>query len=117
MNSKQTSIFAMLRRVDDLLTKNLSLLSSLPLFTTLFSAYEVKLSQIGVLSAQQEKDISGLKTQKEALQSDLTLKALDVSRRVVAYAKLTGNEVLAKEAYYTDTDLQHYPIDTLVTAC
>ena len=107
----------MLRRIYDLLKKNLPLLSGLPVFTTLFSVYETKLIQLGVVSEQQEKDISGLKKQKEALRADLILKAMDVSRRVVAYATLTGNEVLAKEAYYTDTDLQHYPDETLATAC
>lgn len=117
MNSRQSSIYAMLRRVYDLLKKKLALLSKLPVFTDLFSSYESKLTQIGVLSEQQEKDISGLKKQKEALKVDLITKALDVSRRVVAYAKLTGNDVLAKEAYYTETDLQHYPDETLVTSC
>lgn len=117
MNSRQSSIYAMLRRVYDLLKKKLALLSKLPVFTDLFSSYESKLTQIGVLSEQQEKDISGLKKQKEALKADLITKALDVSRRVVAYAKLTGNDVLAKEAYYTETDLQHYPDETLVTSC
>jgi len=117
MNSKQSSVYAMLRRIYDLLKKNLPLLSGLPVFTTLFSVYETKLIQLGVVSEQQEKDISGLKKQKEALRADLILKAMDVSRRVVAYATLTGNEVLAKEAYYTDTDLQHYPDETLATSC
>lgn len=116
MNSKQSSIYAMLRRIYDFLTKNLSLLSDLPVFKDLFSSYETKLNQIGVLSEQQEKDISGLRKQKDALKADLILKVLDVSRRVVAYAKLTGNEVLAKEAYYTETDLQHYPYETLATS-
>lgn len=117
MNSKQNSIYAMLRRIYDFLTKNLSLLSGLPLFTNLFGTYQTKLTQIGVLSEQQEKDISGLRKQKDALRADLIIKVLDVSRRVVAYAKLTGNEVLAKEAYYTETDLQHYPDETLATSC
>ncbi len=117
MNSKQGSIYAMLRRVYDFLKKKLTLLSKLPVFTDLFSSFESKLTQIGVLSEQQEKDISGLKKQKEALKADLITKALDVSRRVVAYAKLTGNDVLAKEAYYTETNLQHYPDETFVTSC
>lgn len=117
MNSKQSSIIAMFRRIYDLLTKYLSLLSGLPVFTNLFNVYEANLKQIEVLSAQQEKDITGLKKQKEALRANLILKAMDVSRRLVAYATLTGNEVLAKEAYYTETDLQHYPDEILVTAC
>jgi len=117
MNSRQNSIYAMLRRVYDFLKKYLSLLSSLPLFTTLFGTYETKLTQIGLLSEQQEKDISGLRKQKDALKANLITNALDVSRRVVAYAKLTGNEVLAREAYYTETALQHYPDETLLTSC
>jgi hypothetical protein len=117
MNSKQSSIYAMQRRVYDLLKKNLALLSELPMFTSLFGKYETLLNQIWALSEQQEKDISGLKQQKETLKADLIKKALDVSRRVVAYATLAGNEVLSKEAYYTETGLQHSTNELVVTSC
>lgn len=117
MNSKQTSTYGMLRRVHAFFTKNFALLNGLPIFKSLYDAFGTKLNQIEITIEQQGKNISGLKRQKEILRSDLIAKALDVSRRVVAYAKLSDNEVLAKEAYYTVTDLLHYPDKKLSTSC
>ncbi len=117
MNSKQTSINSMLRRVSDLIKKNLGLLSELPIFLELWNLYGINLTQIGLLIEQQEKDITGLKKQKEVHRVDAIKKVLDISRRVVTFAKLTGNEVLAREAYYSETDLNRLVDDIFVKAC
>jgi hypothetical protein len=117
MNSKQTSINSMLRRVSDLIKRNLMLLSGLPIFMELWNLYGINLTQIGLLIEHQEKDISGLKKQKEVYRVDAIKKVLDISRRVVTFARLTGNEVLAQEAYYSETDLNRLTDDVFVKAC
>ena len=117
MTKKQISVFSMLRRVSDLIKKNITLLNVFPIFTELFGKYESNLTQIGSLIEQQEKDITGLATQKEVKRANATKLILNLSSRVVAYAKLTGNEVLAKEAYYSETDLNRLADDVFVKAC
>jgi hypothetical protein len=117
MNGKQSSMYSMQRRTSDLLKKNESLTSRLPTFTVLRSSFDANIKQIGTLGQQQEADISGLRKQKEDLRMALTQKDLDISRRVVAFAKITKDPVLAKKAYYTETNLMKSSDNEFISAC
>ncbi|MBP1641045.1 MAG: hypothetical protein H6Q17_2628 [Bacteroidetes bacterium] len=117
MNKQQKSALSMFRRVYDFLVKNLALLSTLPMFTKLLEALELLLKQIEVLGEQQEKDISGLTTQKENLRSDLIKKVVETVKRIKAYAVLNDKEALLQEVDYSETLLNRYTPNDLVNGC
>ena len=105
MNSKQISTVNMQRRVLNFLKRYLTVLAKLPLFNSWLKKYEDNLTLINNLGNQQETDIRGLRTQKDDMKLSTGIKALDISNRIEAFAKNTGNVVLAQKIHYTDTDL------------
>lgn len=117
MNKKQRGIFAMQRRVYDFFTKNLEFLSTLPLFQPLYNLFGANITQINALNEEQERDITGLAENKETLRGSAFKKVMNLQRRLLAFGKLTNNEVLAKEISYTETDLSHYSDATFLSAC
>jgi len=106
MNSKQSSVYSMLRRIVTFLKKEANALSSLLVLAQLLTELETNLNEIDTLKEQQATDITGLSKQKEALRKVSIQKAIEVSSAIRAYAKITANVILAKEIYYTESDLR-----------
>ena len=77
----------------------------LPNFTSLFTSFTGNINQIQVIREQQEADKTGIAVNKDQLRADLVAKALDISRKTEAYAKMTNNALLTKEVHYSETDL------------
>jgi len=117
MNSKQNSTKTMNRRVLNFIKKYLQFLEILPNFTVLQTAFEANLTQIETLGNQQGLDISGLRTKKEEMKTATAQKVLDMCHRLEAFAKITGDVVLAKKVHYTDTYLSKAPDNTFMTSC
>ena len=117
MTGKQSGMYSMQRRVSDLLKKNVSLISELPTFINLQSLFDTNLNEIGLLTEQQEADISGLRKQKRTMRATCSTKTMNVRRRLVAFAKITGNEVLAKTVNYTEWDLSKVSDNDFISAC
>ena len=117
MNKKQNGTLSMLRRVLDFILRNLGLVQTLPTFMSLQTEYAATLNEINELAKEQERDISGLTTQKAGLRIVLTQKALDASRRMVACAKITDDGVLAKAGAYTESDLKQMAENNFLTTC
>jgi hypothetical protein len=117
MNKKQNGIYAMQRRVYNFFTRNLELLSKLPLFPTLYSLLGTTIPQINALNEEQERDLSGVTKQKETLRGGAFKKVMNLQRRLLAFATFTNNEVLVKEISYTDTEMSHLTDNTFLSAC
>lgn len=117
MTSKQIGYLSMSRRVLNFLKKNLAVFGLLPSFNEELENYEGNLQLINTYGNQQRTDISGLRTQKEAMKLSTGKKALDMSHRIEAYAKITGDVVLAKKIHYTDTDLLKASDSEFMSGC
>jgi len=117
MNSKQNSTKTMYRRVSTFIKKYLQILGVLPNFTALQTAFEANLTQLDTLGNQQGQDISGLRTKKEEMKASTAQKVLDMCHRLEAFAKITGDVVLAKKVHFSDTYLPKLPDNTFMTSC
>ena len=106
MTSKQSSIYSMLKRVLLFLKKYVDLFEELPVMVDLTTELETKLTEIDTYKEQQATDITGLRKQKEALRKTALQKAVVISHAILVYAQMTGNEILANEMYYTESDLK-----------
>lgn len=117
MNSKQISFISMYRRMLNLLKRYQTIVSSLPTFDVVMQSFETNLNQMLSLGNQQGTDITGLRAQKDAMKLTTGQKALDMCHRIEAFAKITGDVVLAKKIHYTDTDLLKSSDYEFISSC
>jgi len=106
MTSKQSSIYSMLRRIVTFLKNRGRALSALVVLTQLLTELENNLMEIDTLKEQQATDIKGLSKQKDALRKTATQKAIEISKAILAMARITDNILLANEVAYTETDFR-----------
>lgn len=106
MTNKQESKYSMKLALRDFLNQNATITATIPNFGTLFPTFTGNINQIQIIREQQETDKTGIAVNKDLLRADLVAKALDVSRKTEAYAKMTNNAVLTKEVHYSETDLK-----------
>lgn len=116
MTSKQSSIYSMLRRVLLFLKKYADLFTTLTVMADLTTELETNLTEIDSYREQQATDITGLRKQKEALRKTGYQKGVVISHAILVYARIIGNEVLANEMYYTESDLKNMSDNQLDTA-
>lgn len=117
MTGRQISFISMYRRVMNLLRKKTDVIQNLPAIAEVLNSYETNLNAIVSLGNEQGTDIRGLRTQKVEMKTSTGEKALDMSHRVEAFAKITGNVVLAKKIHYTDSDVFRTSDYEFLTAC
>lgn len=103
MNSKQISFLSTCRRMSNFIKKFTNITSILPTFTETQTEFDGNLTLMEAYGNQQNMDISGLRTQKEDMKISTGEKVLDMSHRIEAFAKITGDVVLAKKAHLSDT--------------
>jgi len=106
MNAKQQSAYSMHLRVLAFSKKNNQQLSGFIVLDNLISRLENSLTKMGALREQQDTNISGLSDKKESLRATACKQAMEVSRGILLYAGITGNEILANEVSYTETELK-----------
>lgn len=106
MTSKQSSIYSMLRRIVTFLKNKGRALPALVVLTQLLTELENNLMEIDTLKEQQATDIKGLSKQKDALRKTATQKAIEISKAILAMARITDNILLANEVAYTETDFR-----------
>jgi len=116
MTSKQSSIYSMLRRVLLFLKKISELFADLPVIVELTTELETKLVEIDSFRQQQATDITGLKKQKDGLRKTALQKGVEICHAILVYAHKAGNNVLANEMYYTETELNKMSDNDLETA-
>jgi hypothetical protein len=106
MTSKQSSIYSMLRRILAFLGKETHELATFIVLAQLLIDLETNLNEIDILREQQAADITGLSKQKDALRKTATQKAIEISKAILAMARITNNILLANEVAYTETDFR-----------
>jgi len=105
MNVKQNSIYSMLRRILAFLKKNVGFLIGFMVMGDLITRLENILDEMDTLKEQQGTDITGMRKHKEGLRIVATQKALEVCHGILAYAKMSGNKILAQSVDYQISDL------------
>ena len=106
MTSGQESRFSMHLVARDFLTANATITTPLPNYAGFFTAIQNGITQIQNIREQQEFDKTGIAANKTLLKTNLIALAIDVSRKVCAYATLTNNLILLKEVKYTESELK-----------
>jgi hypothetical protein len=109
MTSYQESKLSMYVAVKDYLTTNAAIVTPLPNYSSTFTAFQNSLTSIQTYSEQQQFDKTGLAANKKQLKQTLLTLAGDASRKLTAYAQLTGNLVLLKEVQFSNSDLKRLP--------
>jgi len=106
MTSEQESRLSMFMAVRDFLTANATITATLPNYAGYFTAVQNGVTSIQAIREQQEFDKTGITANKNQLKTTLISQAMDVSRKVVAYALYVNNTVLLNEVKYSETDLK-----------
>ena len=117
MTSRQISFISMYRRVLNLLNKNMEATKNLPGFDNLVDSYDSNLQKIIQLGNEQKTDIRGLRAQKEEIKMSTGEVVVDVLHRLKAFAKMTGDVVLANKVHYSDTNVFHTPDYDFLALC
>lgn len=99
------------------LSANAAITATLPNFPAYFTVIQTTNSQIQSALVQQEADKSGDTNAKRQLRATLIAQAIDVARRVVAYATNTNNSALLALVDYTESDLKKASDQRLVNSC
>lgn len=99
------------------LNANSTITTSLPSFSGYFTTVQSTMTQIEAAKVQQEADKSGDTTAKKLLRTSLITQAMDVSRRVVAYATNVNNSSLLALVNYSESDLNKTSDEKLVSKC
>lgn len=99
------------------LTANAAITATLPNFSVYFATVQTTNAQILTAKVQQEADKSGDTANKNMLRTNLIVLAIDVARRVVAYATNVNNNSLLKLVDYTESDLKRSSDSNLVSIC
>ena len=107
----------MLRRVSNFFKKFLTILDVLPNFTPLRSEFDTNLTQLDTLENQQAQDLSGLRTKKGEMKASTAQKALDMCHRLEAFAKITGDVVLANKVHFSNTYIMSLSDNKFLTTC
>lgn len=117
MTNKQESYSKMSLASVIYLDANAEITNSLPQFATYFGEIRGANAQIQLELVKQEADNSGDTIAKKQLRGTLISQAVDISRRVVAYATNSNNNVLLNLVDYKDSDLKKSSDQKLVSSC
>jgi hypothetical protein len=99
------------------LNANAAITATMPSFATYFTVIQTTNSQIQVAQVQQEADKRGDSEAKKQLRATLIAQAIDISRRVVAYATNANNSSLLELVNYTESDLKRSSDEKLISSC
>lgn len=117
MTSNQVSNLGMGAVTESFLDANAITTALLPGFLTYFAPLKSGIKQIQTIHEQQELSKKGITANKNRLRVTLTTQALDIERRVVAYATNTNNNALLGEVSFTESDLKKCPNMVLKDRC
>lgn len=105
MNSGQESKNSMYLASKDYMAANAAILTPLPNYSGLSTAFLGYITQIQTYGEKQQFDQKGVAENKSQYRKTLVLLAADTSRKITAYAKFANNQVLLSEIKYTESDL------------
>jgi hypothetical protein len=98
--------FAMEVALLDFLNQNTAITTSLPEFGSLFTTFSDNLDKIREIREQMAADKSGITENKVQLKMDLVAKALDISKKTRAYARMNNKTELLNEVYFPEWSLK-----------
>jgi hypothetical protein len=91
--------------------------ATLPNFSSYFTSVQATNAQLGTLKVQQQADKTGDSTNKKLLKATLMALAIDMIRRLVAFATNEGNNTLLSLVSYNETELKRKPDSQLSNIC
>lgn len=109
MNVIQRIKLTMYMMVKDCLSLNSTIVANLPSYAANSTILTNNIVLIQSTGEQQEFDKSGISDNKKSIKQSLIAQAVDISRKMIAYATIVGNAVLLKEIKYTKSELEHSP--------
>lgn len=114
MNTKDEARLSMYQAVIDFLKKNTEITGPLPQFAVIFLALEQNLGKLVLLGQELSSDRSGVTVSKNEQQTDIELRAANLSGKMVAYATLENNNELLALIKLTKTTLRKSKDNELV---
>jgi hypothetical protein len=105
MKTQFENRFRMELALRDFLNQNAAITATLPGFGNYFGLFSGNMDQIQVIREIRAADRTGNTRKKVLLRQDLIAKALDISRKAGAYARLVQNVVLAQEVFFRESTL------------
>lgn len=105
MTTRQENRFTMYITLRDYLLTQTALTTGLPNFTALFTAFQGNITQIQTQRDIQEGDKTGVAVNKQQLKTSLVTLSVDMSNKLVAFAKNTNNAALEAEVKFNGSSL------------
>lgn len=105
MTLKQRAVYAMVAQIILFFKKYTTELKHISALAPLLVLLDKYIEKIDSLKLIQGTDITGLAKQKQKLREKAAHSAYQVSRGIVAFAKVNNNNALAQEAYYPESEL------------
>jgi len=117
MNSKQNSIYTMVRQVIDFLNDKQPEIKDIVGLLALQIEATNALSEIVEINDKQQTDSSIITTHKAMLRVDAGAKSINLNNKLLALATIQGDSILAQKCSYTVTAIQKLNDNEFVTAC
>ena len=117
MTSSQEALERMSLSCSLFLSANTAITATLPGFQVYFGIIQTTHSQIYTTKTMQESNRTGDTLSKNIQRAALLAQAMDISRRVVAYASNVGNTSLLGVMDYPESKLSRFSDLKLVTSC
>jgi hypothetical protein len=106
MRAKQENKLSMYYAVQKVCKANNLVWNGLPAFVTAFGDYETNIGKIEDALGAQEKNITGVSQDKDAIEDSMIDKALEVANAVFAYASDKGDFTLKGKVDFSRSDLK-----------
>ncbi len=107
MTSRQENKLNMYLAVHTFLNTNAAVVQEIPKYSEFFSLFSTGITDIKTLAEDQMFDKSGVRKSKKQLKLALASLAADSSRKLVAFAKFSNNQVLLSEISFTESKLKY----------
>jgi hypothetical protein len=117
MTSKQDGNIRMSMSTEIFLRNYSSITDGLPNFATYFSRIQTTNADIQAAQQLQELDKTGITANKNQLKATLIVPAVDIARRMVAYATNVNNPVFLAKINYSESDLKRSSDTELKSRC
>ena len=105
MNTNQENKLNMYMVVRDFLTANDAVIKDLPGLADNFNLLRETIIAIQAAGENQKYNKTGFSKEKRRLRNELMSVAADFSRKIAAYGRFSGNEIIISEIKYTNSDL------------
>lgn len=103
--------------VRDFTIANATALTELPAIAEFVDQFNEIVTQIQSTSTQHQIDTTGLAVSKAVVKEELITRALTISRNLVAYARVVGNDTLKAEIDFTLSEMRKAPDLVLKENC